>query len=156
MLTTNSLLKENHPEYTMLAHPFGSFTSLLSVNLKCICCSEYIRKQSKLACRCPSLQWVCYSHQCTIKQYAHSASYIWLDRVLVDSIVWILELGLLTYAVAIQYMIYKNDPLINIAMQWVITMYYRMWCDHSASLDSLFYIWLDRISRYYYIDTSWY
>ena len=43
---------------------------LLSVNLKCIYYSEYMRKQSKLACKCPSLQWVCYSHQCTIKQYA--------------------------------------------------------------------------------------
>jgi len=100
-----------------------------------------------MACRCPSLQWVCYSHQCTIKNnMLNSASYIWLDRVLVDSIVWILEIGApWHYAVAIQYMIYKNDPLINIAMQWVITMYYKMWCDHSASLDSLFYIWLDRI-----------
>ena len=30
-----------------------------------ICGLIELRKQSKLACRHPSLQWVCYSHQCT-------------------------------------------------------------------------------------------
>jgi len=68
-------LAQREPSWVHKACSPRSFTSLLSVNLKCICCSEYMRKQSKLACRCPSLQWVCYSHQCTIKQYAHSASF---------------------------------------------------------------------------------
>src|SRR5882724_7468640 len=46
-LTTNSLLKENHPEYTMLTLCLG-FTSLLSANhvnqmsILCIHCSQYM------------------------------------------------------------------------------------------------------------------
>jgi len=44
------------------------------------------------------------------------------------------------------------------SLQWVCNFHQctiELQCAHSASLDSLFYIWLDRISRYYCIDTLW-
>jgi len=111
---------------------------------------------------------------------------MWIDRVLVDSIVWMLESWFSTYAVGccnicftkmvLQSVLQCNGYLllrIYVAQwnseEWVnwhagilppMGMLFpsvccKMQCAYSASIDTLFYIWLDRISRYYCVDTLW-